>query len=542
MKTNLNDWSFKQKLSDYLQKCPRCEALAVEIKRSELNCKNRTDYVIKLACGHSIIIDGVERQDFTKILSSDGKKLFHYQIDGCKFIEKARYSAGIFDEQGLGKTMQAIAPIKDNPDLWPYIILCKSGLKIQFFKELIRWLGPEYWPQIIQKPTDILLKTKGYIFSHDILRNFSQEKLESLNPSYIIIDECQAFKNPDSQRTKKMREWIRTIPYKVATSGTPIKNRPSEYYTILNILNPLKFPSENIFKAMYIKYQIDSNGALKEVGLRNEEKFNEETNDFIIRRERKEIFKELPTINRQFFNIDLEETASKAYSEQESELAQLIDEYEISDDSQEYANILAKINRLRQIVGISKVKYCADFVSEMLLTTSKKVTIYVHHKVTGNFLNELLKKCCEDMGIDAPLRIQGGDSPEKRDDVQDKFAMKDRHRILIASTLAAGVGMNLQYQCFTCILLERQWNPTDEEQAETRFTRPESPKMKGQVDSIYMIAPNTIDEYLTQIVEQKRQMFEEVMNNRKILWNENELMRGLFKAIQVKNAKGGVSF
>ena len=438
--------------------------------------------------------------------------------------------------------MQAIAPLKDNPDLWPYVILCKSGLKIQFFKELIRWLGPEYWPQIIQKPTDILLKTKGYIFSHDILRNFSQEKLNSINPSYVVIDECQAFKNPDSQRTRKMRQWIREIPYKVATSGTPIKNRPSEYFTILNILNPLKFPSENLFKMMYIKYRVDDNGQLKEVGLKNEKRFNNETKEFIIRRERQQIFKELPTINRQFFNVDLEETASKAYSDGESELSKLIDHYEISEDTQEYANILAQINRLRQIVGIAKAKYCADFVSEMLLTTSKKVTIYVHHKATGNLLTELLKKYCQDMGIDPPLRIEGGDSVEKRDDVQTKFSMPDKHRVLIASTLAAGVGMNLQYQCFTCIILERQWNPTDEEQAETRFTRPESPQMNGQVDSIYMIAPNTIDEYLTQMVEQKRQMFEEVMNNRKIVWNENELMRELLKAIQKKNSKGEVNF
>ena len=148
------------------------------------------------------------------------------------------------------------------------------------------------------------------------------------------------------------------------------------------------------------------------------------------------------------------------------------------------------------------------------------------------------------MGIDMPpLRIAGGMPAEKRYEIQQRFAEKDKNRILIASTLAAGEGLNLQYQCFTCIILERQWNPANEEQAESRFTRPDSPQMGGQVDSVYMIAPNTIDEYLTKMVEEKRQIFDEVINKRKSLWNENELMRELLSAIQRKNAsKGGVNF
>ena len=434
-------------------------------------------------------------------------------------------------------------PLKNSPELWPFAIACKSGLKIQFFAELVRWLGPKYFAQVIQKPTDCILPmAKGYIFSHDILRGFSNEQLVKFNIKYLIIDECQAFKNPDSARTRKLVAWIKSIPHLIATSGTPIKNRPSEYFTILNILNPLKFPSDYLFRVKYIKYALDNKGVLKEVGLKNEDTFARETADFLIRRERKEIFKELPTINRQFYNVDLEQETKDSYDKGENELADLIAQHEISDDSQDYANILAKINRLRQIVGLAKVKYCANFVSELLLTTSKKVTIFVHHKATGNFLEELLKRYCKDMGIDMPLRIEGGMPSEKRYEIQKQFAEKDKHRVLIASTLAAGEGLNLQYQCFTCIILERQWNPANEEQAESRFTRPDSPQMGGQVDSVYMIAPATIDEYLTQMVEQKRQIFDEVINKRKKAWNENELMRELLNAIRKKASEKGIRF
>ena len=349
------------------EKCKYCQKPAIELNRKEIERENRTDYIVRLACGHSIILTGSERKDYSTIISSDKRKLYPYQIVGCKFIEKANFKAGIFDEQGLGKTMQAIAPIRNSPELWPFAILCKSGIKIQFFAELVRWLGLEYFAQVIEKPTDFILPgAKGYIFSHDILRNFSNEQLEKFGIKYAIIDECQAFKNPDAARTKKLTNWVKSIPHIVATSGTPIKNRPSEYFTILNILNPLKFPSNYLFRAKYIKYRIDAKGVLKEAGLKNEDLFTRETEDFLIRRERKEIFRELPTINRQFYNVDLEEETKEAYDKGESELAALIDKYEMSDDSQEYANILAKINRLRQIVGLAKVKYCANFISELL--------------------------------------------------------------------------------------------------------------------------------------------------------------------------------
>lgn len=511
--------------------CPSCGKVAIELSRRELKLKNRTDLIISLACGHTVGKRGEERKDYSKIISSDKRKLYPYQVIGCEFIEKTGFRAGIFDEQGLGKTIQAIAPIKDNPSLHPFVVLCKSGLKIQFFSELVRWIGPEYFAQIIEKPTDILLRgIKGYIFSHDILRNFSMDKLESIKAQYVIIDECQAFKNPESARTKKMSAWVKTIPHVVATSGTPIKNRPSEYFTILNTLSPMKFPSDYLFKRIYIRYEYNGDGKLKEVGLRNEKRFNEETAEFVIRRQRNEVFKELPTINRQFFNVDLEDETKQAYAQGEKKLAAMIDNYNESMDQQEYANVMAEINRLRQIIGVAKVKYCADYLNDLLDNTDKKVTIFLHHKATARFLIELLK-----LRGETPLQIEGGTSIEKRAQVQKAFADPKGNRVLVASTLAAGEGLNLQYQCYTCIILERQWNPANEEQAEARFTRPDSPKMGGSIDSIYMIAPGTIDEYLTSMVEQKRQILDEVINKRKTIWNENELMRELLSAVERKH-------
>ena len=94
---------------------------------------------------------------------------------------------------------------------------------------------------------------------------------------------------------------------------------------------------------------------------------------------------------------------------------------------------------------------------------------------------------------------------------------------MIASTQAAGEGLNLQF-CSDSIMLERQWNPPREEQAEARFHR------FGQMNSVsvtYMIASGTIDEYFTELVEHKRAIIAETMDNREIKWEENSLMKEL---------------
>jgi len=63
-------------------------------------------------------------------------------------------------------------------------------------------------------------------------------------------------------------------------------------------------------------------------------------------------------------------------------------------------------------------------------------------------------------------------SAEAGSQVVDQFKDNSNCRIMLASTLAAGEGLNLQF-CSFYIMMERQWNPANEEQPEGRFSRPE---------------------------------------------------------------------
>ena len=104
---------------------------------------------------------------------------------------------------------------------------------------------------------------------------------------------------------------------------------------------------------------------------------------------------------------------------------------------------------------------------------------------------------------------------------------------MIASTLAAGEGLNLQF-CSDAVILERQWNPANEQQVEGRFHR------FGQLNNVsitYMLASGTIDEYFTELVEIKRAIVAATLDNKEIAWNQQSLMRELAEVLVTRGKK-----
>jgi SNF2 family DNA or RNA helicase len=114
---------------------------------------------------------------------------------------------------------------------------------------------------------------------------------------------------------------------------------------------------------------------------------------------------------------------------------------------------------------------------------------------------------------------------------------------MIASTLSGGEGLNMQFMN-DCIVLERQWNASNEEQAEGRFSRiwnnAWGPKPDfGIVNANYLVAVGTIDEFLAELVEKKRLMFAETMSGEssKERWSQTELFQELADILRSKGGK-----
>jgi SNF2 family DNA or RNA helicase len=97
-----------------------------------------------------------------------------------------------------------------------------------------------------------------------------------------------------------------------------------------------------------------------------------------------------------------------------------------------------------------------------------------------------------------------------------------------------GEGHNLQI-CSDCIIMEREWNPPKEEQAEGRFPRPG--QTSDKITATYFTAIGTVDEFFAEIVEQKRSIFDSTMNGIKTNWNESSLIKELAEVLAQNGGK-----
>lgn len=612
---------------------------------------------VDLKCGHLLVNEkNIIEADYSDFVSSDGRSLYPFQVEGCRFAENAGFSCLIADEMGLGKTVQALALIKKHENLLPVLIITKTALKHQWFSEVVRWTG--LVPQILESGDLPIPVFKVFIISIDLLRSY--EFLEDLAYNTIIIDECQSIKNISSKRTHYVRlltsrskelikkeinesrikmiaedlfryhgiserfkllignlgpnklgickckatkdgiiegeiilshshlekdsedEIIETILHEIAhaitpgaghvkiwrdtalaigsngeaikycdgtiesittkvnviaLSGTPIKNRIDEYFPILNILRPDLFYSQQSFMRNWVGTYFD--GKKTKAGrLVDPIGFKNRTKDFIIRRERNEVLPDLPKINRTFSYSELEKEAEKHYKILTKQFTEFFDENEGKVTGKNTSQTLAYLARMRHCTGLAKINPVIEFVSTFLEDTDRKLTIFVHHKDVGEKIKILLHDICKENDVNPPLNLTSDLSGEERNEVVMKFKDDGLSRILIASTLASGEGLNLQF-CSDCIMVERQWNPANEEQAEGRFSRIGS--LADKINATYMTAIGTVDEFFMQLVEAKRKIVNEAMTGKKVNWQDDDILSELSSMI-VKHGRKAWGF
>ncbi len=514
------------------QECPTCKKIAVESSRIKLG----KTLIIKLACGHILHSESLTstNESYENIIFSDGCKPRPYQIDAVRFAEESGIRCIIADEQGLGKTIEVLSLIKLHPaKLLPAVIVCPSSVKLQWMFEIHRICGSgkEFLTQVIQSGKERAMPGfQIYVVTYDILKKDDLFQFLPENTiKFVVIDECHRIKNHLSERAKAVQKIAKNIDHIIPMSGTPIKNNAGEYFTVLNIVDSRRFPHYQ----RYIDNYCDSysNGWGQKIGgLKDAERFHEDTKDIIIRRTKAEVLKDLPEKNRKFHHVELDPKLNKAYAAALQELEDLL----YGDDEEGFAketNKIAIMSKMRHITGISKVAECVDFVTEFLLSTDRKIVVFTHHQDVMDMLEMQLNKWCEEGGFGKTCCLRSALDGNQRAELVKKFKDESNNRIMLSIFTE---GLNLQF-CSDAVILERQWNPANEENyAEDRFHR------FGQlnnVDITYMIASGTIDEFFTEIVEVKRSISASVLDNKVIEWNQQSLMKELAEILVTRGKK-----
>ena len=185
----------------------------------------------------------------------DGLMYLPFQKAGIAYAIE-RENVFIADEMGLGKSVESVGVINVDATLNNVLIICPASLKLNWARELRRWLTREMSIELVNGgfPTSNIV-----ILNFDILKNWMPE-IHARKWDLLIVDEAHKLKNKKAMRTKLVlgyKELVKktdtadqiaekekkNIPAiqarrRLFLTGTPIVNRPVELFTLLEAIDP----------------------------------------------------------------------------------------------------------------------------------------------------------------------------------------------------------------------------------------------------------------------------------------------------------------
>jgi len=285
----------------------------------------------------------------------------------------------------------------------------------------------------------------------------------------------------------------------ILLTGTAIKNRAEEYFVPLNLVNPEKFSSLEQFRRTWLEQ--DTRGRWVRVKNYMMDSFKETIKPYVLRREKEDVYKDLPPLNRTFTVI---EPDKGIYAKIYNDMLDKMDAKLVEKANPTYWDFADDLMELRRICGLMKLSWLADYLEVSLLDSeNQRFAVGIHHKAVRDVLYNKLG------GHENCLKLSGEDSAWQKDQIMRGFE-SSKQRVLIINMLAGGVGMDFHY-CNNVLILERQWSSADEEQFEFRFYNPDLSIKSESTNIEYIIAKGTQDEWWHDMVETKRQIFGETI-------------------------------
>lgn len=418
------------------------------------------------------------------------------------------------DDMGLGKTLQVITlllKLKEEGALAKSkaLIVVPTGLLTNWQAEVERF-APQLSTYIYHgtgrdlEPfnTDILLTTYGVLRSDHAL-------LKKKKWQVMVIDEAQNIKNQDTAQSKA----VRSIPASthIALSGTPVENRLSEYWTIMDFANKGYLGTIKNFKADYAN-PIQLSGDRRCV-----ERFRRITGPFMMRRMKsdKSVISDLPDKIEQNEFARLTTRQAALYEKTLHAAMQEIEGIEDTDSTSLFKRqglILQMILALKQICNHpAQFLKNGDFdatlsgKTEMLLDlldgivdSGEKVLVFTQFREMG----DLLQRFIEERTGQRPLFYHGGCSVKERQEMVERFQGNRADKVFLLSLKAAGTGLNLTAASHV-IHYDLWWNPAVEAQATDRAYR------IGQQKNVMVhrfITKDTFEERIDAMIQKKKEL------------------------------------
>ncbi|MCK5607723.1 DEAD/DEAH box helicase [Candidatus Pacearchaeota archaeon] len=425
--------------------------------------------------------------------------LFPYQKVGVKFIEAADGCGMIFDQPGLGKTVQSIAyAVKHNLKT---LVVCPASLKYNWANEVTKFTDANSFI-IDSKMKDMPLNFSGYNFvmiNYDIVSKFEEYFLDG-QFDLIVLDEGHAIKSYKAKRTQGILKLKDSFEHKIILTGTPLLNRPQELFTLLNFIRPEEWNSFWPYAKRYcdlkkMPWGNDYSGSSNELEL------HEKISPYYIRRLKMDVLKDLPPKLQTSLVLDLSTKYRTDYNRMLKDYVKyLVEEkqYQKAKKAQ-FNEQLVKLGALKQLCIEDKLEKLDEILSEFV-ENEQKVVIFSQYATVIDQLAERYPQLA--------VKVTGAMSTTDRNTAVTRFKEDPKMLFFLGTIGAAGVGLTLT-EASNVIIIDLPWTPAELEQAEDRCHRIGT---ESTVNVYYLISRDTIDVDIQALLSKKQSLADVILD------------------------------
>lgn len=439
------------------------------------------------------------------------------------FLRTLGLGACLADDMGLGKTVQAIALLlhvratESAPDGHrhpPTLLICPTSVVANWRREVERF-APEL--RVLVHHGGNRLTDEAFlqaVAQHDLVitsYGTARRDIEALGQwrwGELILDEAQNIKNPTAKQSQAVRSL--SARNRIALTGTPVENRLSELWSIVEFLNPGYLENHERFRQRYIvpieRYNDDERASELRLLVQ----------PFLLRRVKSDptIISDLPEKNEMVVYCPLTAEQATLYEQVVQETLEQLDR---SDGIQRRGLVLGLLTRLKQITNhpahylkqagplqnrSGKLERLTEMLEEAL-AVGDHALVFTQFVEMGTLLQRHLR---EIYGVEV-LFLHGGTPAPQRDQMVQAFQTEDGPPIFILSLRAGGAGLNLT-RASHVFHFDRWWNPAVENQATDRAFRI---GQRRNVQVHKFVVAGTLEERIHAIVESKQNLADSIV-------------------------------
>lgn len=441
--------------------------------------------------------------------------LFDYQKAGVAFC-LFKKGAILADEMGLGKTLQAMSIAILKKTYYGFkktLIVCPASVKYQWLSEINKFTD-ESAIVVEGKPDDrafTYMSEDHYFFIvnyETVLRD--KTVIDNANFDFIILDEAQKIKNFEAKVSKAITDLKKQ--HGLVITGTPIENKLIDLYAIMLFVDRYKITPLWQFSYQHCIFDYESKTKIN--GYYDLQNLKSVLNDIVIRRQKRNVLKDLPSVMEQNVFVSLHPEQSNIHAGLMNRLAQILaKKFKTAFD---YDQIMLLLTNMRRV---SNSTYLLDketnFSSKMveleqilldqlnLDKEKKKIIIFSEWIDSLKLIEELLTKY--KVGY---TKLTGKVPPKKRNELIKTFEKEEDCKVFL-STEAGGAGLNLQI-ADTLINFELPWNPAKKNQRIGRIDRIGQSSKKLNIFNL--LCRNSIEMHIASGLLLKQNLFESVLN------------------------------